>query len=172
MDQCGVLYADASGEGGFAAWTVRERTVMAAGGLWTPEERTMPICELELLASTWGHVALAPWLPSDVFSYTDNTVAQAAMRRHTAYTAPMQAIVARRSLWMHGQERSEAVRRITSSANVWADVGSRPELGGMAGLEAMARAAGYSFRRVDVPTAWRCTAGLRLPEPEWGGVCV
>ena len=32
-------------------------------------------CEKELLASTWGLVALAPWLQRTVVSWTDNTVA-------------------------------------------------------------------------------------------------
>ena len=127
----------------------------------------MPICELELLASTFGSVALAPWLPSDVFSFTDNTVAQAAMRRGTAESLAMQAIVARRVQWLRREGRLEAPRRITSEANVWADVGSRPELGGMAELEAMARAAGFAFVRVDVPAAWRDTAGLRLSSVVW-----
>ena len=165
----GALYADASGEGGFAAWTLCGDEVIAVGGLWSQEERGMLICELELLASTFGSVALAPWLPADVYTFTDNTVAQAALRRFTATTAAMQTVVARRTRWFARSGRLEAPRRITSAANVWADVGSRPEKGGMLQLERLALAAGFSFRAVDVPADWRDTSGLRLPEPSWGG---
>ena len=160
----GVLYTDASGEGGFAAWTLGEGVCVMVAGEWTAAERSMPICELELLASTFGFVALAPWLPLDVYTYTDNTVAQAAMRmrRLTAHAAPMQAIVRRRTAWLHAAGRLEAPRRITSKANVWADVGSRPELGGPAAVARMAEAAGLGFVRVAVPADWRDTAALRL----------
>jgi hypothetical protein len=167
-ESAGVLYADASGEGGYAAWTVCGGVCYMVQGLWTADEREMPICELELLASTFGMVALAPWLPLDVYSYTDNTVDQAAMRRLTAHAAPMQEMVRRRVAWLHAEGRLEVPRRITTKANVWADVGSRPELGGAAAVERMAAAVGLGFTDVPVPPAWRDTAGLRALVPAWG----
>jgi hypothetical protein len=167
-DSAGVLYADASGEGGYAAWTVCGGVCFMVQGVWTAAEREMPICELELLASTFGMVALAPWLPLDVYSYTDNTVAQAAMRRLTAHAAPMQEMVRRRTAWLHAEGRLEVPRRITTKANVWADVGSRPELGGAAAVERMAAARGLGFAAVPVPPEWRDTAGLRMLVPAWG----
>ena len=75
------LYADASGEGGWAAWTVADGELLYVYGEWTEDERELLIiCEKELLASTWGLVAFAPWLQRAVVSWTDNTVAMAAMR--------------------------------------------------------------------------------------------
>ena len=157
----GVVYADASGSGGFAAWTAVEGCVYAVAGEWTTGERSMLICELELLASTFGLVALAPWLPRDVYSFTDNTVAQAAMRRLAAESPAMQAILARRTHWMHAAGVLEEPRRISSEANLWADLGSRPEKGGVEEVERQARALGMDFVRVDVPARWRDTSRLR-----------
>ena len=75
-------YADASGEGGWAAWMVADGELLYAYGEWTEDERKLLIiCEKELLASTWVRlVAFAPWLQRTVVSWTDNTVAMAAMR--------------------------------------------------------------------------------------------
>ena len=159
--EAGVVYADASGSGGFAAWTAVEGCVYAVAGEWTVDERSMLICELELLASTFGLVALAPWLPRDVYSFTDNTVAQAAMRRLAAESPAMQAILARRTHWMHAAGVLEEPRRISSEANLWADLGSRPEKGGVEEVERQARALGMEFVRVDVPARWRDTSRLR-----------
>jgi hypothetical protein len=151
----GVIYADASGSGGFAAWTMVDRKVIAVAGEWEPEERDMLICDLELLASTIGVVALSPFLPSDIYSFTDNTVAQAAMRRLRAESAPMQRMLHRRTLWMHERGIVEQTRRIASAANLWADIGSRPEKGGVAEVERQARALGFDFVRVGMPAGWR-----------------
>ena len=127
----------------------------------------MLICELELLASTFALAAFAPYLGRWVVSFTDNTVAQAAMRRQRARSPAMQAVVRRRTLWMHERGMVEVARRITSEANVWADVGSRPELGGWRAVRQMALAAGLQFQLVAVPAEWRATESLRAPDPCW-----
>ena len=153
-----AVYADASSSG-FAAWSIVDGTVLLMGGTWSPEERQrLPICDLELLASTWGLVGFAPWLCRDVLSFTDNTVAQSAMSSLSPRSHVAQLITARRTEWLFGAARLEEPRRITSAANVWADVGSRPELGGVAEVARQAAAAGYRVRRVGVP--WRDTAHL------------
>ena len=69
---------------------------------------------------------------------------------------------------MRTRQIVEEPRRITSAANVWADVGSRPELGGMEELERLVAAAGLEFERVGVPAAWRDTRGLLDDDPSWG----
>jgi hypothetical protein len=76
--------------------------------------------------------------------------------------------VRRRTAWLHDAGRLEVPRRITTKANVWADVGSRPELGGAAAVERMAAAEGLGFEDVPVPPAWRDTAGLHELVPAWG----
>ena len=167
--EAGVVYADASGGGGFAAWTCVGGEVLMVAGEWSEAERELNIAALELLASTFGAVALAPWLPRDVYSFTDNTVAMAAMRSLRATSPAMQAILARRTAWLHAEGRVEQPRRVTSAANLWADLGSRPEKGGVAAVEQQAAALGLGFRRVELPAAWRDTAGLLLAEPSWEG---
>ena len=167
----GVIYADASGEGGFSAWTVVGGEVLAVGGEWTAAERGMHICELELLASTFGLVALAPHLPSDVVSFSDNTVAVAAMRSMAPRSLVMQRVAARRTEWLLAAGVSEAPRRVTSAANLWADIGSRPEKGGLPEVARQAGLCGLGFREIPVPEEWRDTRGLRLPEPVWGPEC-
>ena len=162
-----VIYADASGEGGFSAWTIVGDEVLMVAGEWTAEERGMLICELELLASTYGLVAFAPGVDRWVVSFTDNTVAQAAMANGRARSPAMQAIIARRSEWMLECGVLEQTRRISSKANVWADVGSRPELGGAGEVVRMAASAGLTLRMLDVPAGWRDTSGLRSDHPEW-----
>ena len=90
------VYADASGEGGWAAWTVADGELLYVYGEWTEDERELLIiCEKELLASTWGLVAFAPWLQQGVVSWTDNTVAMEAMRSMAPRTEGMQAIIRR-----------------------------------------------------------------------------
>ena len=167
----GVLYADASLSdegGGFSAWTVVEGEVWMVAGEWTEAERSMLICDLELLASTFGLVAFGAELGSRwVWSFTDNTVAEAAMRHGRARSPQMQAMLARRGVWMHERGLLEVSRRISSQANVWADVGSRAELGGLAAVRDMAAAMGLGFRELHVPPEWRDTAGLLLAEPMW-----
>ena len=61
------VYADASGEVGWAAWTVVDGELLYMYGEWTEDERELLIiCEKELLESTWGLVAFAPWLQQGV----------------------------------------------------------------------------------------------------------
>eukprot|EP00966_Prymnesium_polylepis_P080689 1869485-Prymnesium_polylepis.1 len=62
------------------AWTVSGDEFLYVEDSWSDVEQPLIICEKELLASTFGLVALAPEAGFDsVISYTDNTVAQAAM---------------------------------------------------------------------------------------------
>ena len=111
------------------AWAVSGDELVFVEGEWSDDERRrLIICEKELLASTWGLVALAPWLPPRVVSFTDNTVALAAMRHMSSRSARMQDIVARRTAWLYATGRVEAAARVTSKANLWADWGSRGAL--------------------------------------------
>jgi hypothetical protein len=153
------VYADASGEGGWAAWTVADGELLYSYGVWTEEERRLLIiCEKELLASTWGLVAFEPWLQQGVVSWTDNTVAMAAMRSMAPRTEVMQAIVARRTEHLFKGEVLEESRRITSKANLWADLGSR---GQMAVAVQQAAACGLrGAREVVVERGWRDTTAI------------
>ena len=152
-----AIYADAAGDSagaGFCAWTVRGSELLLVEGRWTTQEReSLLICDLELAASTLGLVALQPECgPSHVYSFTDNTVAMAAMRCLTPATDCMQELSRERVTWMLEHGVSEGAERITSKANLWADLGSRARVGE---LMKQAQAAGLSVRRVDVPQAWR-----------------
>lgn len=51
----------------------------------------------------------------------------------------------------------ETAVRVTSKRNVWADVASRPELGGAGRVCEMAAAAGLPVDVVPVPAEWRNT---------------
>jgi len=168
----GVVYADASvsgSDGGFSAWTISGGVVYMVAGVWSEAERRMLICDLELLASTFGVVAFERMLGERwVWSFTDNTVAEAAMRNGRARSPAMQAMLARRGAWLHERGLLEVPRRISSKANVWADVGSRPELGGVAAVRAMAEELGLGFEELSIPDEWRDTAGLLISEPAWG----
>ena len=147
-----AVYADASGEQGWMAWTVHQGELLFADGVWDDAVRELPICDKELLASTWGLVALAPESGArQVMSFTDNTVAQAAMRTQTPSAAAMAHLVERRSEWLLENGCLESVHRITSKANLWADMGSRGETGGVL-LQALAL--GYKPRRVYVEEKW------------------
>ena len=128
-------------------------------GEWTEDERRLLIiCEKELLASTWGLVAFAPWLQQGVVSWTDNTVAMAAMRSMAPRTEVMQAIVARRTEYLFEVEILEESWRITSKANIWADLGSR---GQMAAAVRQTAACGLrGTREVAVGQEWRDTSAL------------
>ena len=80
-----TIYADTAGDSagaGFCAWTVAGDELLVAEGRWSEAEREhLLICDLELAASTFGLVALQPLTGCPfVHSFTDNTVAMAAMR--------------------------------------------------------------------------------------------
>ena len=91
-----------------------------------------------------------------------------AMRALAPRTLPMQRVVARRTQWMHDAGVVEATRRVTSASNLWADIASRPEKGGLPEVARQAALCGLQFCEVPVPAEWRDTSGLRLPEPCWG----
>jgi hypothetical protein len=162
------IYADASGEQGWMAWAVEGDELLYVEGDWSElERRSLIICEKELLASTWGLVALQPYLQAAVTSYTDNTVAQAAMRSMAPGSAAMQELSSQRTQFLFEHEVVEQARRITSKANLWADLGSRHRL-----AEALRQAAqlGLQPRRVHVPCAWRETTELcRIAVADHGG---
>ena len=130
-EEAACIYADAardlSDDCGFCAWTVAGRELLYVAGTWSPEERErLLICDLELAASTFGLVALQPELGRRyVYSFTDNTVAQSAMRTLMPSTDAMQALTAERVTWMLQAGVAEAAERVTSKANLWADMGSR-----------------------------------------------
>eukprot|EP00966_Prymnesium_polylepis_P115594 2672237-Prymnesium_polylepis.1 len=50
----GAIYADASGSGGFMAWTVSGDELLYVEDSWSDAEQPQLICEKELLASTFG----------------------------------------------------------------------------------------------------------------------
>jgi hypothetical protein len=77
-------------------------------GEWSSAEREMHlICDLELAASTFGLVALASETTRTfVYSFTDNVVAMAAMRKAAPRTETMQALCAER-----GRRGSSTTRR-------------------------------------------------------------
>jgi hypothetical protein len=152
-----AIYADAAGDSdgaGYCAWTVADGELLLVEGRWTACERQhLLICDLELAASTFGLVALQGEVGRGfVYSFTDNTVAMAAMRNLTPSTACMQALTAERSAWLLERGVVEACERITSKANLWADMGSRARVG-----ELMSQAAGLGLRvrRVETPPQWR-----------------
>ena len=150
---CAAVYADASTSGGFMAWTVRDGVLLYAQDVWSADEQAqLGIAEMELLASTFGLVAFADHLPRCVVSYTDNTVAQAAMRAAAVRAAPMQHLVAVRTRWLLERGVAESSRRITTTANLWADWGSRGRLDRV--LEQAAQLQ-LQTQRCHVPCGWR-----------------
>ena len=88
------IYADASSSYGWSAWTVHEGVLLIMCGEWSREQKaTLTIAELELLASTFGLVGLAPLVGRRaVYSFTDNTVAQANMTTLTPTSEAAQAL--------------------------------------------------------------------------------
>ena len=159
---CGAIYADASGSQGWAAWTVAGDELLLCHGEWTQAEladESFIIAEKELLASTLGLVALAPLARLRfVYQFTDNTNAQAAMRKLTPRTLRMQKLVELRSEWMHERGIFESSERISTHANLWADLGSRQQWREVA---MQAKSLGLRARIVRPPAAWRDTSGLR-----------
>lgn len=154
--EVGVVYADASGEEGWAAWTIEGGVVYMVAGVWSEEDAELIIAEKELVASMVGLVALTELLEwKYVWEFTDNTVALAAMRTMTPSTAFMQQLISARAAWMYGRGVFSAVERITSLNNLWADVGSRPVTkGGPEAVRQDAAARGLDF--VDVHCVdWR-----------------
>ena len=152
-----AIYADAARDcehAGFGAWVVKGDELLYTHGQWSAEESSgLLICDLELAASTFGLVALQPEVGADcVYSFTDNVVAQAAMRGLTPETPAMQSLCADRVEWMLQSSILETSERITSKANLWADLASR---GGADELCRQAIALGLRPRHVPVPPLWR-----------------
>jgi hypothetical protein len=150
-----AVYADASGSIGFMAWTLAGSVVLFVEGVWDERERGMDIAVLELLASTFGLVALAPFMTNRVVSFTDNVVAQAAMRAAAPRAEMMQRVAAARTEWLLTAGVAETTRRITTHNNVWADAGSR---GKMCSVVVQAERLGFEVVRVQVPGVWRETS--------------
>jgi len=93
-------------------------------------------------------------------SFTDNVVAQAAMRASAPRADLMQRVVEVRTEWLMQRCMAEAVRRVTSQANLWADLGSR---GDVSMVLQQAEALGMPTRVLQVPGAWRDTEAWLLP---------
>ena len=161
------VYADASGEGGWSAWAIADGALLLVGGTWSASELPLLIQEKEYLASTWALAAFRPWIGRRVVSFTDNVVVRAALSSATPRSPCMQLIAARRSAWLLSEGIVEDVLRITTHANIWADVGSRPELGGVAAVGRMACAAGLTVTPVAVPAEWRGVEDLVAGAGEW-----
>ena len=169
------VYADAAGaeatEGGFGAWAVRGNELLYVEGQWTQAEReALIISELELAASTFGLVAIVPQTSvKHCYSFTDNTNAMGAMRKLTPKRPVEQALVAARLEWMASNSISEAVERITSKANTWADWLSRGRL-----LDVLrhGRLLGLTPRRVEIPPEWRQMPIAAARAADEGGDCM
>jgi hypothetical protein len=79
----------------------------------------------------------------------------------------MQELTTRRTQFLFEREVVEQARRITSKANLWADLGSRRQL---AAALRQAEQMGLHTRRVGVPCAWRDTAEMcELAVADHGG---
>ena len=106
--------------------TAVDSTVYACYGTWDSGECELNIATLELYASSAGLVTLAPAAClTEVYSYTDNTVALAAMRSLSPKAAPMQQLTAARIQWMRAHGVREVAERVSTTANLWADLLSR-----------------------------------------------
>ena len=107
-----------------------------------------------MLASIYGLLAFEDYLPDAVVSFTDKVVAQAAMRASAPKAELMQRVVEARTEWLMQRCMADAVRRVTSQANLWADLGSR---GDVEMVLQQAAALGMRTRVLEVPEAWRDT---------------
>ena len=152
----GVIYADASGEEGWAAWTFVSGVVHMVSGVWGPLDRDLIIADKELVASTVGLFVLGEALQFRyVWEYTDNTVALSAIRSLTPSTPLSQRLCAARVIWCSDRSVFVMGERITSANNEWADIGSRPVTrGGPAAVAVLARSLGFEFIDLHV-VDWR-----------------
>lgn len=149
----GAIYADASGEIGWSAWTVAGGELLLVLGEWDEREREqLLICEKELYASTAGLTVLAEAAGfREVWSFTDNTVALAAMRSMAPKTTRMQLLTEARTSWMFENGVREAAERISTKNNLWADLGSR---GRVDVVLQQAERLGLRWRVLEVPEPW------------------
>ena len=125
----GVIYADTSGEEGWAAWTFASGVVYMVSGVADrgPLDRDLIIADKELVASTVGFFVLGEALQFQyVWEDTDNTVALSAIRSLTPSTPLSQRLCAARVIWCLDRSVFVMGERITSANNEWADIGSRP----------------------------------------------
>ena len=123
----GSIYADASGSIGMCAWTVHGGQLLYVVDEWDELEREfLPIHVKELAASTLGLVSFAGHARWDgVYNFTDNVVAQYAMRGSSSVSNEMTILVEERNEWLVAHGVLESPERITSKANLWSDLGSR-----------------------------------------------
>ena len=152
----GVIYADASGEEGWAAWTFEAGVVYMVSGVWGPLDGELIIADKELVASTIGLFVLGEALHLHyVWEFTDNTVALSAIRTLTPSTPLSQRLCAARVTWCSDRSVFVMGERITSANNEWADIGSRPVTrGGPAAVATMAAQLGFEFVDLHV-VDWR-----------------
>ena len=103
----GVIYADASGEEGWAAWTFASGVVYMVSGVWGPLDRDLIIADKELVASTVGLFVLGEALQFlYVWEYTDNT---GASRHATTVELALASLS-----WSGAQERAQPWQAPTS----------------------------------------------------------
>ena len=155
----GAMYADASGNIGWAAWLCSGDEVLLVEHAWTAEERGLDISVKEMIASTVGARALVPLAGlTAVYNYTDNMVALSALRTGTPSTRQLQALTAWHFDWLRSSGIREAPERIGSKSNLWADLASRGRSN-----EVIRQAAALHLRvkRVAVPPGWESAAWLR-----------
>jgi hypothetical protein len=137
--------------------------LLLTGGVWSEAVREgLLICEKELFASSAGLATLAAACgATDVWSFTDNANALAAMRSNAPTTLRMQQLVAARLEWMLEGGVREAAERVSSSSNLWADLGSR---GCFAEVEQQAASLGLRTLWLPPPPPWAAADALLLTE--------
>ena len=97
-----------------------------------------------------------------VYSFTDNTNAMSAMRRLKPRSLRAERMVAARLQWMEERSILEAAERVTTGANLWADLGSRKRANEVV---RQAQALGLRVRVVEAPPEWRAAAWTDEPHP-------
>ena len=150
----GALYADASGEGGYCAWTVHDNTLFYVADTWEScGGAALPIHVKELFASTVGLVCFTTALGwTGAYNFTDNVVAQQAMKGTLPKCEAMQLLCSARTEWLTSNSVLEAAHRITTKANLWADLGSRRAAGEMV---AQAQSLGLDAHQLHTPAEWQ-----------------
>ena len=154
-----VVYADASSTYGFCAWSVKDGCLFLVEGQWNEEEKNfLRICDMELLASTYGIMTFSDLIDRYVLSFTDNTVTRACIENQGSKSEILHRILKWRNDWLSRRGIVERAYRVTSADNVWADLGSRGELHVVI---SQAKQLGLSVQLRVVPDSIRDTSYLR-----------
>ena len=158
-----MIFADASGESepgvvkecepGYGAWCVRGRILYIIHGLWSADElRCLSISVLEYAISLFAAMVFHALHPatSHLLEFSDNSGTEWSMRRETPSSALMQAVAAKRSIFLRDASIFSRVNRVTSADNAWADWLSRQRL---SDVLSDAAALGLTVKTVPV-SAW------------------